>query len=569
MIPKTTGRVVGYGVIVLALVGTLGINCFTLAQVVRAKTSVPWADQWVMVQDLMRRERGEPLWPILWTPYWGHRLVLPRLLFLADARWLSFASLTWFTVLLQFVHIALLIGLAWMLLRRRSPVLFMIAVAVILNLMLSPFQMQNFVWGMQTMFPLVFLAATGAFLSLSVGGIASLAFCIALGFVASYTMPNGILVWPVLVVQAIYLKQNRKAAALALIGAVVIVSYLWHYTRPLEIGMGVGGILQHPINALLLVGLIVGSPFRLTIEADVLVGMMALFLSGYIFIKALFLPMHERKWFSGLFALILFLFLSSLTLVAGRLTQKDLHSPLIDLLPGSYFTMICLFWVSIALLVLSTSQGRRFRALLLVSMAALFVWLMFTSVIRQLIEAEDWADFFVGSDAVGSALLLDVPDEQMLSVLWPSETEREERTMFMRQRHLAMFHEPRAEWPGKRISDLFPSLPGRCVGAIEKTVGLDGWWRVEGWAWDIDTSSPPDDVLFTDASGRVIGLARGGLRHGYIIGFSADLQPPPPSHVGFRHSEYLGYVRQAGDSQIAQVSLYGLFRSQGKVCAIR
>ena len=43
MIPKSMQRFLGYGVIVLGLLGTLAINLYTLAQVVRARTNVPWA----------------------------------------------------------------------------------------------------------------------------------------------------------------------------------------------------------------------------------------------------------------------------------------------------------------------------------------------------------------------------------------------------------------------------------------------------------------------------------------------------------------------------------------------
>ena len=138
-------------------------------------------------------------------------------LFLADARWLAFASLTWLTVFLQFIHIALLVALAWLLLGRKSPALFMIATAVILSLMLSPFQMENFVWGMQTMFPLVFVAATGSFLCLSRASTHKrfLLLSIVLGMISSYTMPNGILIWPVLVVQSIYLSAKTGRADVA------------------------------------------------------------------------------------------------------------------------------------------------------------------------------------------------------------------------------------------------------------------------------------------------------------------------------------------------------------------
>jgi hypothetical protein len=565
-------RFFGYGVIVLALLGTLGINLYTLAQVARARTNVPWADQWVIVQDLMKRGHGEPLWPLLWTPYWGHRLVIPRLLFLADARWLSFGSLTWLTMLLQFIHIALLIVLAWLLLGRKSLALFMIGAGVILNLMLSPFQMENFVWGMQTMFPLVFAAATGSFLCLSRASAtwrpAFLALSVALALISSYTMPNGILIWPVLVVQSIYLKQNWKVGVtLAGIGTVVIVSYLWHYTRPLEMGMGVGGVLRHPIDAILLLGLIVGSPFRFTVHADIALGVVALVTTGYIYTRALWSRSLERRWFSALFAVLLFLLVSSISVVAGRLTPADLHSASEDFMPGRYFTMICLCWVGIALLVLSTFSADG-RAWLLCGYGMFFVCLMFTSIGRQRTEAEDWADFFRGADAVGSALLMDVPDDQLLSILWPSKPERDERILFLRQHLLAMFHEPRAAWMGKSVSDLFPAPPVRCTGAIEKVVDLNGSWRVSGWAWNTRASKPPDDVLFADSMGRVIGMARGGFRHGYMPGFLMEPQQSAPAHARFGGSEWLGYVKGGKDFQWARVGLYGVVRGEGAVCTI-
>jgi hypothetical protein len=402
----------------------------------------------------------------------------------------------------------------------------------------------------------------------------SMALCMVLAIISSYTMPNGILVWPVLVVQAMYLRQSRRVVmALAAIGTAVIVSYLWHYTRPTDFGMGAAGMLRHPIDAILLLGLIVGSPFRFAIPVGTALGALAVAVTGYILIRALLSRTHDQKWLSALVAMVLFLLLSSLTLVAGRLTPQALHLDLRDPLPGRYFTMICLFWVCIGLLVLYTVPSLGLRAWLFGFYGILFVGLMFASMQRQLIEADDWADFFLGTDALGSAFFVNAGDEQLLSILWPAKAEREERVEFMRQHSLALFHEPRATWMGKRVSDLFPTSANECAGAIEKTLSLDGSsWRVLGWAWDPHTSTSPDDILLADASGRIIGLGRGGLRHGYIPGLILDPGPVPPSHARFRRSEWLGYVRrdvrQNGDISWTQMRLYGVFRSEGKVCAI-
>ena len=52
-------------------------------------------------------------------------------------------------------------------------------------------------------------------------------------------MANGILVWPVLLAQAIYLRLRRRAImAIALLGTGVILSYCWQYQVP-PTGMGI------------------------------------------------------------------------------------------------------------------------------------------------------------------------------------------------------------------------------------------------------------------------------------------------------------------------------------------
>jgi hypothetical protein len=131
-----------------------------------------------------------------------------------------------------------------------------------------------------------------------------------------------------------------------------------------------------------------------------------------------------------------------------------------------------------------------------------------------------------------------------------------------------MFHEPRAAWMGKSVSDLFPAPPVRCTGAIEKVVDLNGSWRVSGWAWNTRASKPPDDVLFADSMGRVIGMARGGFRHGYMPGFLMEPQQSAPAHARFGGSEWLGYVKGGKDFQWARVGLYGVVRGEGAVCTI-
>jgi len=559
-------RVLGLSLMALALIATLRVNLFTLAQIPRAITSVPWYDQWMMVQELALHERGQPLWQTLWPSYYGHRLVVPRLLFLADARWASLASLTWLTMSIQIAHLALLIALAWLLFGKRSLACFVVACTVVLNLSLSPYQMENFLWSNQVQFVLVYAAATASFLLLEAGKrrVLLVVLAAAAALICSYTMANGLLVWPVLVLEALYLRLRRGTViVLALAGALVIASYLWNY-QTAAMGMGVGGMLRHPLYAILFFGLVLAGPLNfLSIHWGTATAILALLPTIYLASRAL-RRFPAEQWVAALVAVILFLSLTSAGVVAGRMSPAwfaALHGTFP--LPSRIFTPICLFWASVSLLVLYACWLRQRRPILLGFYGLLFSALMFTNVKRQLVAAEDWADFFRGCDAAGAAFLLDAPDEQLLSLLWPNRAERDERVTFLRQHRLAMFAEPRAAWPGKRVSELFAQAPpNRCLGAIEKTSAA----RVEGWAWDTETGRSPDDIVLADASGRIAGLARGGFRHGYYPGLLMESQPPPASHAHLRHSEWLGYVRPNAD---APLTAYGVLPHEHKVCTIR
>jgi hypothetical protein len=570
-------RALGYCLLAAALVETLGMNVFTLGQIARARTSVPAQDEWALVQDLAQIDAGHALWPILWAPYWGERQVVTRLLWIANARFHSLASLTWLTLVLQFAHIGVLIGMAWVLLGRRdrhegSLVPFTIACMVILNLLLSPFQMWNFVWSTQAMFVLSFLAATISFvcLALAQGRHRALftALAVALAALGSLTMPNGLLVWPVLVLQALYLQRSRRATAavLALIGALAIGYYLRHYTVPF-MRMGVGGMLRHPVQAVLLVGVVAAGPVAfISNAAAVVCGVLALVVTGYVAFRALRLDVPERPWLSVLVANIVFLVLSSASIVAGRLDPRFLGPDPLYSVPVRYPTMVSVLWVSIALLALYTCWRRRVRPVLLGFYAVPLLYLMFASVRTQYAMAEDWSDYFRAADGLGVAFLLNAPDEELLAHLWPVRSEREERVAFLRRKGLAMFHESRAAWMGKTVSELFPRAEsGECSGAIEKTNDLGEFARVQGWAWDSRSETAPDYILLTDATGHIIGEGRGGLRHGYIPGLLIEPGDVPASHARFPHSEWLGYIRQ----DAGPIGLVGLFANQGKVCAIR
>jgi hypothetical protein len=615
-------RFLTYGIIGVALAATLAMNAHVIASIVRARTNVPWWDGWAMIRDLMFYEQGQRLGPFLWPSYWGHRLVVLRLLMLADERWASLTSLTYLTLAIQLTHIGLLVALAFRILvsrarnshsqwggrprPRRTPwsdsanapeteadegfgrgpggpphisnssgqgfARWLVAATIILNLALSPFQMQNFVWSNQIMYVIVYAAATASVVVLvfSKGRWLMLALSTALGLISSFAMANGILIWPVLFALAAYLGFKLPVRiVLGVVGALVIASYAWNYQRP-SMGMGFTGIIRDPGHAVMLVGLLLAGPITLiSTPIGIAVAFLAAAAAGFL---AVFVLRHRSgapRELTALIACSLFLLLTLFSMVIGRLDASYLHKPDPMGVLDRYFTAVGLFWASIAPLVLYACWQQTRRLWLLAFYGTVFFALMFGGRARQYVAAEDWSDFFVGLDAVGEAFLLDVRDPQLMPILWPVESELETYVVFLRQRRLAFFSEPSASWPGKNIAEMFPrSLDSQCSGAIEKIERTGpGAWRVQGWAVDRDRGTAPKQILFTDAAGRIVGLARGGFRHNYFPGLMVEPASRPLSllHAKFQRSEWLGYVRSA---EKPDVKIYGML-SGTTVCPVK
>ena len=559
--------------IAVAMAVTIGANWFILWQVFRGSTRVPWADEWAILQQFILYKHGASLWPILWSSHWGHRFVIPRLVFFADLQWASHAPLIWLTLSLQALLVALLFALSWILIGRQSRMLFAAAAMVILNLMLSPLQMENFVWSMQFTFPLVYAAGFVSFLCLAAYRNRAPVFLAAAAIaatVASLTMANGILVWPVLVAQAMYLRlQRRVIVAIALLGAGVIVSYCWRYQVPAT-GMGVSGMLRHPVDGALLIALLLGGGLN-PISLPLGIGASVLALVGAVYLgsRALNESSSHRYWLSALAALLIFVFLSACSTVAGRLSPQWLLDN--TLAPSRCFTLIQLFWAALSILILYALSRTPRSTLWAGFYGALYLSLIFLGTQRLKSAAEDWPDFFRGVDAAGAAFVVGVPDKEFLSILWPVERERDEMVGFLRQAHLSVFAEPRAAWQGRRVTELFQPEYAECIGSIERrlpvqdsSAGLS--WRVGGWAWNVSANRGFDYLVIADPATMVVGMARGGFRHGYFPGFFTEDQSVLVRHMRYRGSEWLGYVRQALKTSW---TVYGLEAHSNQICVIK
>lgn len=211
-------------VVILGLVSALA----GVAVAVLAFEPIPFADS----IDFFRRFFEVGGWEgyglgELYARHNEHRLVVPRLWFLLDLALFqgTQAFLIVVTVLSSLAHAAVL---AWVFrcLEHRSAMLWAFAAAA-LGATLSPAQWENLVWSFQVQFIQVWLFASLAFVAVALGGAPAswtrLALAIVCGLASSYSMANGILVWPLLVALALWRGVRGGPLWLLLVAAVTVI----------------------------------------------------------------------------------------------------------------------------------------------------------------------------------------------------------------------------------------------------------------------------------------------------------------------------------------------------------
>lgn len=554
-------RLVFLNLLAACLIATAALTFHLFTEIHRGLTNTPWRDQWSFIGELEAlQQQGQALWPTLWAAHWGHRLVLPRLLFLADAKLFALRNspLILLIFTLQFTQIAIL---AWTARRLyASHLAFFAATLAAWHLLLSPLQMENFIWGLEIEFGLVYTTALIAFLLLACYAqthrpILFAAACAA-ALLSTLSMANGLLAWPCLFAQALYLQLRPRVTTLILtLGTLCTALYLYRYTHPPG-GLGITGELRHPIDTLRSIAILLGGPLTFTspLAAE------ALGWLGFALLLLLLVLSRTRAPVATVpLALIAFVLLTSASIVAGRVgAAADFYSRAaqgLELLPSRYQILSLLFWASLFLLSLQHKLIRWPAALVVLYLTAGLTQFEFRA-------ATAWADAFRDMDARASSLLLDVDDPPTLSLIWPGDTERTHWSHFLRAQRLSLFTEPRANWPGKPVryalgTDDTSSLPN-CEGAIEtRTSVSDNALRLTGWTWNAHSGSVPLDILLTDPQGTIIGLGRAGLLHHDVSGRAA-------ANPKFWRAGWLAYLK----TPVPNPRLYGLYPHRQGACQI-
>jgi hypothetical protein len=345
----------------------------------------------------------------------------------------------------------------------------------------------------------------------------------------------GLMLWPVLCLESwMQGRAKRFVPFFSAIGIVAAGAYAIGYQRP-DMGMGLAGMIQRPVAAVKIAGLILGGPISVISRSwSTAAGCVGLVAAAYLLYQVV------RRWRlaeTGLIVqalLVLFFLGIVLSIVAGRISPEWLMARQGAPLPSRYFTPAFLFWAALFPAMLSRAfepdiPGRTLAA----GTGAVVIALTLGTITWQMEAPASWAFLFRSMDAAASTFFVGASDEEYQSAMFPEKPLRDRGVDYLRERRWSVFAEDRATWTGKQLSDRFsPEAAGLCRGTVASIdpVVPSGTIRVTGRVVEDKTcSADPVEILITGPDDVIVGLGRALL--------------PAFTLFGSREVSFLAYAR--------------------------
>ncbi len=502
-------------------------------------TPVLVRDQWFMLDELQRLHQGKLHLGYLWTPYWGQRIVIPRLLFWFDERFLHFsnAPLVAINVAAQAAACAVLLFSV----RHLSALPRAFCTIAICHLCFSSLQMENFVYGMAVEFTLGNAAAVLAIALIAHARNSRWRFSLALAcaLFAICTNAAGLLLGPILLAEALYLRSSRtRIAWMIVLFAAVTTAYSIGFVN---IGTGFGWIpmLRSPLTAIRFASMVLGEPLS---HLNRSFGEVAGF-AGMLTAAGLFVPLLRRarpatNEMLALASTAVFFIGVAFSIVAGRLSPAfvaSFHG--VAPIPSRYFSFALFFWSALLAAAWAAPPNHNFarvaRAAASLAIAAFAVG----AAPWQFQESHLWVAFTRDLEAAATSFFVPTDDPAKTAIIFPNQQDLDRWLPYLREHRLSVFHTPQANWIGQSISELLrtPStLP--CPATVSLTLPVNPGGRVTGQIpLEFVARYAATDLLFEGPDHRVIGLGRTlDPRHTF----------PPPAYP------VLGYVPRPGPATV-------------------
>jgi Ca2+/Na+ antiporter len=525
------------------LVFALGL--FTLATTVfavwRHFSPLPIGDSWDGTIGFYMRAMQAP-WQAFFEQHNEHRLAFSRLIFFADVRY--FGGRNVLSLIANLVLAGVLATILYRIAIHYRATLsrearFGLAGGVLV-FAFSWIQNENFTWGFQSQWFAVYLFALLAFHSIErtaeaeagnervkarrwfVTGVAS-------AWAAAYSMSSGVLVFPVLIIQAIYLRlKPRDLLVIVAVTVAVWFAYFIDWHKPASSGNLTSGLREHPVAGLEFVLLYLGSPAfhaRLGLKGAYACGifaLMALVVSCIITLR----PNKQRPQAIALLAFAVFVSGNALLTASGRL-WFGVESAL----ASRYTTASLTGWLALIIFAAlnSNSSKQRERVVVIAALATLLVASDQRFAFRA--DHEETYERLVA----GVALRSHVYDAEITKAIYPFPAPLIAIAKNAEAARLSIFA---PDQPDYLVPPTHISATAACDGTIDNisATRTPGIYRASGWIYDAADRQMARAIVISDASGTTLGTGvtggeRDDLRKLYgrragFIGWTAFFNPP-------------------------------------------
>jgi hypothetical protein len=499
------------------LFAALGVALGTWV-VVEGYSPVPFADFWGQIPFLERAVGGDLQLGDFWAQANEHRIFVARIQFLLDYRFFDGTNVFLFAAIAaSCLVLAMTFGAAvW--LETRDLLLAWGAFCAGAAAAFSPRADENLTWAFQVQFVQVFLFAAVAVLAVVVAARrSSLVWTAASALAAvaaTYSMANGLLAWPIVVLLAVLLGLRRRhAVALGVVGAVTAVTYLW------RLDFGAEGSLSEPHRLLAYAFVYLGSAFGGPGKAAAgLLGATGVGLFGLLGVLAWRRRAARPAAMAFGIGVGLFVVLTALQTAVGRL-DLGIEQALSPRYAYSSFT----FWLALVVGLLTPLRerlGRREAVGAPAYLAAAALVALVVGATSLPSRASLRADVF-GKETAVLAHLAGVDDQSGTLTGGPSGAVVTDAFGWMEENDLGPWA------PGGMVADMeFEPPPSRdwppCAGAIEYVEPVGGGLRLSGRIAPPNGEQVAGNLAVFDGEGDLRGRGRVGA------GFVAYARDDPP-----------------------------------------
>jgi len=535
------------------LLSGLGAGVASAYIVITTYSPVPHWDEWSLFAHLADGGGWSLAW--LWAQHNEHRIFVTKVFFLLDVEF--FHGTQKFLLACIFIVQLFQVGLlSWSLhvlggLRGSA---WRAGTGLIAYCILCPTQYENFVWGFQLQFVVPAAMATSAVLGLLLyrreGQARFLVACIAAATIATWSLANGMSLWPLLVFVAWWLRMKSSTwTALLIVGLCNIGLYFYQYHRPAaKMTLPLLSLSERARYAVVYLGstFVRHSSGTVAFIAGIL-GMCA----ALIFLVRV---LRQRETPSPFLIELSFLMLLSLATAAATSSGR-IHLGVEQATASRYQTFALLFWCCLGLALLVRVAVNRTQFTALVAFLLVMMLAFATQVRLPLIDAQ-WHQ--VRLKMVGLSLMAGVHDDAVLADAYPDPQAVLRAARYMKQHRLSIFAGKQYEQLGAPLDTAYRVSPASvCSGHISTTQVLPSenghGLRLTGYAWDDELKQPARDIVAVTA--------------GRITGFGSNVAIPLTSKGAGPHSDpsQFGWVTFVRDNGSGKIHLFAVTKN-GAAC---